>query len=61
MQKNQHGPGKLANLTEAARELGLDVATVKRAADRGQLRIVEIASRRYVVRRDLAKLVGESE
>jgi hypothetical protein len=59
--KNSAKPGKLATLTESARELGLDTATVKRAAELGQLRTVELGSRRYVRRCDLAKLVGEGE
>jgi predicted site-specific integrase-resolvase len=61
MQKNQDRPRKLANLSEAARELGLDVATVKRAAELGQLRIVELGSRRYILRKEISRLTGEGD
>ncbi len=61
MTKPAQKPGKLATLPEAARELGLDVDTLKKAANLGQLRSVEVGRRRYIVRRDLARLVGEVE
>jgi hypothetical protein len=61
MSRDSAKPSEIVGLTRAAEEIGCDRATLKKAIDLGQIRAIELGSRKYILRSSLAKLTGESD
>ena len=51
----------MVSISRAAEEIGCDRETLKKAITRKQVRVVELASRQYLTRKEISRLLGEEQ